>query len=729
MALERFIPKSPDIFIRNSQDFEVAKFGHLNTIVEYINNNTVQPAGLNGYVQFNDNNALGGDAGLFWDNVNKRLGIGTVTPSSTLIVNGVTGITNSLYLGNTDSFLSTNRFQILNAANTAIMVNVDGGGSLSTTGRFQIYNSARTAIAQAMYYDGGTMVFRPMNDGVESTSFRNNAQNLNILNFNGVNGNVDLNFIGVSLGSKLGIRGSGATSATTSLLVQNSGSNTSLRVYDDRIVEVPYRIHTPFIRNENGNLVLYSGNFEVEIQSGNPTSTNGSLRTTGEITTTDSQTKSIININNLVPSTSASFNTLNGFAFTSTITQTTGTIRGLFINPTLNASTDFRAIETVRGNVLLATTSGNVGIGTTNPFALLTVGGQSSFYSVQSAGTGSDFFYSDINPNITAGANNQVVSLMRLRDRGVLNTGGFTGTKRLSLILENGAGGQFPFQLFSESGALRIGFSSVATPTALVEIKGTGSTSATTSLLVQNSASVSSLTITDDRTSTFNGPLLITPSFITGGTTIFIVRTAATGENILEARENSTLRLGASSGNLLFMSSIFTSKQLTNINFDNGGQFLPNNNINQYGWSFNAGFTNVGAGGTSEASMIRTVGNTATSVGNVTLNQFAVKNTINNTAGTTINRGYFYDPTVTSVVNTQNIAFQSTSGSVNINTATPQESAILQADSTTQGFLPPRQTQVQRLAITSPAIGLIVYQTDAPEGLYINKSTGWQFIA
>jgi hypothetical protein len=40
MPLERFIPKSPDMFIRNSQDFEVAKFGHLNTIVEYINNNS-----------------------------------------------------------------------------------------------------------------------------------------------------------------------------------------------------------------------------------------------------------------------------------------------------------------------------------------------------------------------------------------------------------------------------------------------------------------------------------------------------------------------------------------------------------------------------------------------------------------------------------------------------------------------------------------------------------------
>jgi hypothetical protein len=146
--------------------------------------------------------------------------------------------------------------------------------------------------------------------------------------------------------------------------------------------------------------------------------------------------------------------------------------------------------------------TGNVGIGTTNPFALLTVGGQSSFFSVQSAGTGSDFFYSDINPNLTAGANNQVVSLLRLRDRGALSTGGFTGTQRLSLIMENVAGGQFPFQLFSETGALRIGHSSVATPTALVDLRGSGSTSATTSLLVQNSLGTSALQVRDDGTTT-----------------------------------------------------------------------------------------------------------------------------------------------------------------------------------------------------------------------------------
>jgi hypothetical protein len=54
--------------------------------------------------------------------------------------------------------------------------------------------------------------------------------------------------------------------------------------------------------------------------------------------------------------------------------------------------------------------------------------------------------------------------------------------------------------------------------------------------------------------------------------------------------------------------------------------------------------------------------------------------------------------------------------------------AVLALTSTTRGFLPPRMTNAQRLAIASPAVGLIVYCTDALEGLYVNKSTGWTFI-
>jgi len=34
-------------------------------------------------------------------------------------------------------------------------------------------------------------------------------------------------------------------------------------------------------------------------------------------------------------------------------------------------------------------------------------------------------------------------------------------------------------------------------------------------------------------------------------------------------------------------------------------------------------------------------------------------------------------------------------------------------------------TQTQRLSIVSPNIGLIVYQTDTPDGLYVYKVSGW----
>jgi hypothetical protein len=45
-------------------------------------------AGSSGYVQFNASNAFAGDSALFWDNTNKRLGIGTASPGYPLEVAG-----------------------------------------------------------------------------------------------------------------------------------------------------------------------------------------------------------------------------------------------------------------------------------------------------------------------------------------------------------------------------------------------------------------------------------------------------------------------------------------------------------------------------------------------------------------------------------------------------------------------------------------------------------------
>jgi hypothetical protein len=49
---------------------------------------------------------------------------------------------------------------------------------------------------------------------------------------------------------------------------------------------------------------------------------------------------------------------------------------------------------------------------------------------------------------------------------------------------------------------------------------------------------------------------------------------------------------------------------------------------------------------------------------------------------------------------------------VGIGTTTPHASAVLDLTSTTQGFLPPRMTQAQRNAISSPASGLMVWCTN-----------------
>jgi hypothetical protein len=58
-----------------------------------------------------------------------------------------------------------------------------------------------------------------------------------------------------------------------------------------------------------------------------------------------------------------------------------------------------------------------------------------------------------------------------------------------------------------------------------------------------------------------------------------------------------------------------------------------------------------------------------------------------------------------------------------IGTTAPNASAKLEIASTDKGFLLPRMTSAQRTAITSPANGLLVYQTDGVTGFYVNTGT------
>ncbi len=61
---------------------------------------------------------------------------------------------------------------------------------------------------------------------------------------------------------------------------------------------------------------------------------------------------------------------------------------------------------------------------------------------------------------------------------------------------------------------------------------------------------------------------------------------------------------------------------------------------------------------------------------------------------------------------------------VGIGTITPDSSAALEINSTTAGLLIPKMTKAQRDAISSPAIGLMIYQTDSSPGFYFYDDGG-----
>ena len=66
---------------------------------------------------------------------------------------------------------------------------------------------------------------------------------------------------------------------------------------------------------------------------------------------------------------------------------------------------------------------------------------------------------------------------------------------------------------------------------------------------------------------------------------------------------------------------------------------------------------------------------------------------------------------------------------VGIGTITPNASSVLDVSSTTQGLLTPRMTTAQRVAIVSPADGLMVYDTDLKSFYHYNSSImSWNVI-
>ena len=65
---------------------------------------------------------------------------------------------------------------------------------------------------------------------------------------------------------------------------------------------------------------------------------------------------------------------------------------------------------------------------------------------------------------------------------------------------------------------------------------------------------------------------------------------------------------------------------------------------------------------------------------------------------------------------------------ISISSLIAQNPAILELESNVQGILIPRMTDTERNAIANPVQGLLVYQTNAPEGFYFYNGTEWSLV-
>jgi hypothetical protein len=331
------------------------------------------------------------------------------------------------------------------------------------------------------------------------------------------------------------------------------------------------------------------------------------------------------------------------------------------------------------------------------------------------------------------------------------------GLQRFGLYVNNtaesgsNAGSDFAVRAYSDAGTLlntpvfikrstgNVGINTI-TGTAKLQVVGSGSTSATTSLLVQNSGGTSLLTINDAGTSTFNGNIVTTTlnsGYYSGtnnnvqgalGATCLGDGGVALGRNA--TADTNCIALGGNarttgSANSVALGAFSTAVANTFVMGSSGGTY---DNI-YFGSGIDrtkgGGGTTLGAG-SSYAINGSGANGTDFAGGNLTI--AGGKGTGSGIAGDVI---FSTSTTAVSSNTLQTLTnrwwVKGTTGTL-ANVSSPDASAALQADSTTQGFLPPRMTNAQRAAIVTPAVGLMVYCTDVVEGLYVYKSTGWTFV-
>jgi hypothetical protein len=217
------------------------------------------PSGVAGAIQFSNGSAFASDAtNLFWDDTNKRLGVGTNSPSATAHFkgSGTTSSTTSLLVQNS---AGTAALTITDDRNATFGSAVSTGGNIISganvqavsTGYFILQNRlliSSPSVGILKLGNNNDNDFSRLQFGGTTSSFPSIKRNGTAIDFRLAD---DSAFAPINAGATT-LRGSGSTSATTSLLVQNSGGNTAFQVRDDRTVST-----------SGGDVSLRDGSFYV----------------------------------------------------------------------------------------------------------------------------------------------------------------------------------------------------------------------------------------------------------------------------------------------------------------------------------------------------------------------------------------------------------------------------------------------------------------------------------
>jgi hypothetical protein len=273
-------------------------------------------------------NVLQESANLFWDNTNGRLGIGTASPQSTF--SAKLGTSGNKYIefsggGGVNYIESLDR----TSGNAPLVLFAGQGGAYigftagSTGGeKMRIHGTGNVVIGGTVSTDAGYKL--------------------------DVNGTAR-------------VRGASNVGTTTALTVINSDSTTLLQVQDNGYIRIgsqttsAFRIYSTDASGDaepSGLHLVLNSRVVAQAQSGNV----GMVMLNGINGTITTGNQNVFLISKGFAPTSGT-GTYAASLITPTINQTggaNGITRGLYINPTLTAVADFRAIEVTVGTTVLA---------------------------------------------------------------------------------------------------------------------------------------------------------------------------------------------------------------------------------------------------------------------------------------------------------------------------------------------------------------------------------------